>query len=254
MKVFLRFYEELKHFLPTAQQKQPITLPLRQRSTVKDVIESLGIPHTEVDLILVNGESVSFDHLLQENDYVSVFPMFGSLDISSLNKLRSHPLRWSPPHGIKFVVDVNLGKLARTLRMMGFDVLFDRNLKDDEELAAISEREHRVLLTRDMGLLKRKNVTQGFYVRNHLPEKQLAEVIQRFDLRDQIELGVRCSECNTPVIAVPKEQILERLPPRVAANYNEFYLCPRCQKIYWKGTHFESMKKNLGHFASEQDI
>lgn len=251
MKVFLRFYEELNQFLPSAQQKNRIELDLKQRSTVKDVIESLGVPHTEVDLILINGESVEFDRLLEDQDRISVFPMFESFDISSVTKLRETPLRQRTNHGLRFVVDVNLGKLALFLRMLGFDVVYHPDLHEDAVLAAISEQEHRILLTRDLGLLKRKNVHHGYYLRSRQPTQQILEVLRRFDLLHSTELCARCLECNTPVVEIAKDRVINRIPPRVAATYDEFFICPDCQKIYWQGTHFQGMKKKLEQWQKE---
>jgi uncharacterized protein len=245
VKVFLRFYEELNHFLPMAQQKDPIALELKQRSTIKDVIESLGVPHTEVDLILINGESVEFGHLLNDCDQVSVYPMFESFDITSITKLRKHPLRRNDGHQLKFVVDVNLGKLAIFLRMLGFDVIYHPELHEDAALAAISQQEHRVLLTRDLGLLKRKNVTYGYFLRSQHPTQQILEVLRRFDLLSSSRLCTRCLECNTPVISIPKGHVLDRIPPRVAEAYDDFFICPDCKKIYWQGTHFQGMRMRL---------
>lgn len=251
MKVFLRFYEELNDFLPSAQQKNSITLDLKQSSTAKDIIESLGVPHTEVDLILVNGESVEFDRILKDFDRVSVFPMFESLDITSVTKVRALPLRKSPGHELKFVVDVNLGRLAIFLRMLGFDVIYHRDLKDDSELAAISELQHRVLLTRDLGLLKRKNVSHGYYLRARHPTQQIVEVLKRFDLMNSTDLCARCLECNTPIVQASKESVLERIPPRVAESYSEFFICPQCQKVYWQGTHYQGMKHRLERWRQD---
>jgi len=251
VRIFLRFYEELNFFLAPAQRRGEFTINLRQRSTVKDVIESLGVPHTEVDLILINSKSADFDQILNDGDRISVYPMFESFDISTLTKLRKEPLRKSSQHNLKFIVDVNLGKLAIFLRMLGFDVLYHPDLHDDTELAAISEQEQRVLLTRDLGLLKRKNVNHGYYIKDRHPSKQILEVLRRFDLLNATELCARCLECNTPVVSVKKENILDKIPPKVAQAYSEFYMCPHCHKIYWQGTHFEGMKKKLEEWKKE---
>lgn len=146
---------------------------------------------------------------------------------------------------LKFVVDVNLGKLAHFLRMLGFDVVYDRHLESDEELARISFVENRVLLTRDVELLKRKIISQGYFVENHLPKEQVLEVLRRFDLGNSIHLCSRCLDCNVPIVPVPKEKVWDQLPPLVREFYQNFYLCPRCQKVYWEGTHFEHMKKSV---------
>ena len=171
-----RFYAELNDFLLPERRFQAFQHPLAASDTVKHVIESLGVPHTEVDLILVNGQSVSFSHQLQEGDRVSIYPMFESLDIRPILRLRPEPLR-----NIRFVVDSNLGGLARHLRMLGFDSLYRNNFAGDE-IARISSSEKRVLLTRDAELLKGRGITHGYYVRTTVPVEQVAEVLRRFDL------------------------------------------------------------------------
>jgi uncharacterized protein with PIN domain len=204
---------------------------------VKDRIESLGVPHTEVDLILANGKSVEFDYRVQHGDLVSAYPVFEALDIAGLNRLRPEPLR-DP----RFVLDTHLGRLAAYLRMTGFDTLY-RNCYDDEELARISAGEHRILLTRDVGLLKRSAVTHGYFVRETDSRRQLAEVIRRFDLARLMRPFSRCMACNTLLERAEKGVIRDQLPPSVAAAHEEFQRCPRCLRIYWKGGHYHRMQK-----------
>src|SRR3989338_9144205 len=114
-RAHFRFYEELNDFLPPERRKTTFTREFRNRASVKDMIEALGVPHTEVDLILVNGASVDFSYLVQDGDRISVYPMFESFDIRPLVHLRPRPLR-EP----KFVLDTHLGKLAVYLRLLGF--------------------------------------------------------------------------------------------------------------------------------------
>src|SRR5271157_1471134 len=155
----LRFYAELNDFLPPERRATDIPCPFHVSPAVRDLIESLGVPHTEVDLILANGESVDFDYPVRDGDRISVYPVFESLDIAPLARVRPEPLRHP-----RFVVDVHLGRLAASLRMLGFDALY-RNDASDEELARTSSEQERILLTRDRGLLKRSAVTRGYYVR-----------------------------------------------------------------------------------------
>ena len=115
-KATFRFYEELNDFLPKEKRKKRFEHNFIDRASVKDVIESFGVPHTEVDLIIVNGESKNFSYIINDGDDISVYPVFESIDISNLQKLRPEPLR-EP----KFILDVHLGTLARYLRMLGFD-------------------------------------------------------------------------------------------------------------------------------------
>src|SRR5262249_11501077 len=150
-----RFYAELNDFLPPDLRFREFPHSFPEGATVKDRIESLGPPHPEVDLILVNGESVDFSRRLRDGDRVSVYPVFEACASAGLNRLRPEPLR-DP----RFVLDTHLGKLAGRLRMVGFDTLY-RNCYTDEQLARISRDERRILLTRDVGLLKRSAVTHG---------------------------------------------------------------------------------------------
>ena len=162
-RVTFRFYEELNDFLPPDRRKIAFDYTFNGTPSVKDCIEAIGVPHPEVDLIIVDDVSVGFDHLLNGGERVAVYPMFERVDITPLTKLRPNPLR-EP----RFVLDVHLGKLARYLRLLGFDTIYDRDYVD-ATIAAISRRERRVLLTRDKGLLKRKEVTRGYWLRNIQP-------------------------------------------------------------------------------------
>lgn len=233
--ITIRFYEELNDFLPKEKRKVRFTHEFFGRESVKDLIESIGVPHTEVDLILVNGNSVDFNYILQDKDEVSVYPVFESFDIKEVQHLRPKSLR-EP----KFVLDIHLGKLARYMRMLGLDTFYRNDLKD-EEIVHISLTEIRTILTRDVGLLKRGNVTRGYFVRNTEIEKQLEEVVKRFQLENEIKEFSRCIECNTLLKPIDKEKIIDQLPPKVRKYYNEFYTCPNCSKIYWKGSHVEDM-------------
>ena len=236
-KVYLRFYEELNDFLPEEKRKKRFTHQFIDRTSIKDLIESLGVPHTEVDLILVNGKSVNFKYLINDGDDISVYPTFESFDIAEVQHLRPKPLR-KP----KFVADVHLGRLTKYLRMMGFDVYYKNNL-DDEEIINISIKERRAILTKDRGILKRNEVTRGYWVRSIKVEEQVKEVIQRFDLQKEMKEFSRCLECNDLLKSIKKETIIKQLPLKVAQTQNEFYQCPSCKKIYWKGTHQQRMLK-----------
>jgi uncharacterized protein with PIN domain len=234
-KIYFRFYEELNDFLPAVKRKKRFEHNYIDRASVKDVIESLGVPHTEVDLILVNSQSVNFNYLINDGDDVSVYPVFESLDISDVQHLRPKPLRRS-----KFICDVHLGKLARYLRMMGFDILY-KNSFNDEEIMQLSLDEKRVILTKDRGILKRSDVTHGYYVRGDEIERQAEEVVRRFDLQSSIKEFTRCLDCNHKLIKIAKANILGELPPKVASLQNEFLKCSGCSKLYWKGTHHQRM-------------
>jgi uncharacterized protein with PIN domain len=238
--ITIRFYEELNDFLPSDMRRRDIAFSFAGRRSVKDLIESIGVPHVEVDLILVDGESVGFSHIVRDGERISVYPVFERLDIGSVTRLRPEPLR-----DTRFVLDVHLRKLARHLRLFGFDTLHDPSL-DDPDLAALSAAEKRVLLTRDRGLLKRKIVERGLIVRNTDPMLQLVEVLGRLDLWNRLHPFSRCIECNGPVVALTEStpgfsRIEPTIPPGVRLWCHEYYHCERCDRVYWKGSHYEKL-------------
>ncbi|HEY9593811.1 MAG TPA: Mut7-C RNAse domain-containing protein [Spirochaetia bacterium] len=237
LSVTVRFYEELNDFLPPRMRGRPSTVTCAEGSTTKALIEDLGVPHTEVDLILANGESVDFHYRLSDGDMLSVYPMFESWDITGLSRVRPQPLRVP-----RFALDVHLGKLARLLRMMGFDAAYD-NAAEDEALVAQARRENRTVLTRDRGILKRRRVTHGYYVRSLEPLEQLTEVMRRFDLGPLATPFARCMRCNVPLERIDVEEARPAVPPVVAKIYHEFSRCPSCGRAFWRGTHWERMKK-----------
>lgn len=207
--------------------------------SVKDLVEALGVPHTEIDVILVNGESVGFGHPVSAGERISVYPVFEALDVAPLVRLRPEPLR-----DLKFVVDGHLGKLAAYLRLLGFDTLWSSD-PSDAQLAEVSAAQRRVLLTRDRGLLKRTEVTHGGLIHSKEPREQLSEVVARFDLRRAARPFSRCLRCNTPLEPVPEESVADRMPPGVRGLYDEVFRCAGCDRVYWKGTHWHRMQALL---------
>lgn len=234
--ITLRFYEELNDFLPANKRKKRFEHGFIDRTSVKDLIESLGVPHTEVDLILVNGSSVNFSYLINDGDDVSVYPVFESFDITDAQHLRAKPLRKS-----KFILDVQLGSLAKYMRMLGLDTIY-RNNFSDEEIVKISLKERRAILTKAKGILKRSDVTHGYWIRSTKTIEQLKEVLHRFDLKNQIKEFSRCLVCNSKLKKIAKEKIIDRLPAKIKERQNIFYVCIPCDKIFWKGSHYTKMK------------
>jgi uncharacterized protein with PIN domain len=205
--------------------------PFRSHQTVKDVLEAMGIPHTEVDLILVNGSSQGFSYRPAVGDRIAAYPMFEALDVGTTARLRPVPLR-DP----RFVVDVNLGRLARLLRVLGFDVWWSTDA-DDATLADVSLGEQRILLTRDRGLLKRRAITHGLFVHSQHPEEQTLEVIRRLDLGQRLAPFTRCVRCNGNLATVSKHEVIDQLEPLTRQYYQEFSRCAECGRIYWAGSH-----------------
>jgi uncharacterized protein with PIN domain len=245
-EVYFRFYAELNDFLNLDHRQVAFSHRFRGNVTVKHLVESLGVPHSEIDLILVNGLSVDFGYIVQDEDHISVYPVFESIDISATGRLRPGSLRVT-----QFVLDTHLGQLATYLRLLGFDCLY-QNDYDDAELAEISSRQGRILLTKDRGLLKRKVVTHGYCVRDTDPRLQLLEVTRRFDLRDSVRPFRLCLRCNGQLIEVAKADIVDRLRLNTRLYYDDFRICAGCQQIYWKGSHYHRMQRFLQSVLEEE--
>jgi hypothetical protein len=235
MRAEVRFYAELRDFLAPARRSGRIDHDFREPGSVKDVIESYGVPHTEVEVILANGQSVDFGYQVVDGDRISVYPVFESFDVSPLVRVRPQPMR-----EVRFVLDVHLGTLARRLRLLGFDCHYRRDASDDD-LVTISTTQRRILLTRDLGLLKRKVITHGTFVRATDPREQVREIVRRFQLAERIAPFTRCLACNGPLEAVAKGDVEQRLPPMTRRLYDEFSRCRDCHKIYWRGAHHERL-------------
>jgi len=241
----LRFYGELNDFVDPDRRQVSFVHTFTDRVAVKDVIESHGVPHTEVDLLLVNGESRPFSSLLEDGDLVSAYPPFRAFDVGSLSLVRA-----PRPAEFRFVVDTHLGRLAAYLRMAGFDAVY-RNDWPDSALAQSSAAEDRVLLTRDIALLKRAIVRYGYYVRETAPRRQFVEILRQFDLVALVRPFARCLRCNGSVESCPREAVADRLPPRSGAHYREFWMCTGCGRVYWKGSHYERMRAFIGRILEE---
>ena len=239
-----RFYEELNDFLPGERRGREFASPCARAATTKHMIEALGVPHTEVELVLVNGVSVGFERQIEDGDRVAVYPKFETFDITDLLRVRERPLRRT-----RFVADAHFGGLARLLRMAGFDTLYD-NGYDDAEIAAIAARDGRIVLTRDRDLLKRRGITHGCYVRAARSEGQLREVFARLDLARSAQPFTLCLHCNVPLREVAKADVLERLPPTVRERHQRFTTCDRCRRVFWQGSHWQRMKAFVEDLAS----
>lgn len=239
-----RFYEELNDFLPPERRKVAFDHEFDRRASIKDMIEALGVPHPEIELIVVNGESVGFDYILRDGDRVAVYPVFEAIDVSNAVRLRDRPLRTT-----RFVLDVQLGKLARYLRLCGFDTLY-RNDYDDEDMAGIASGDNRILLTRDRDVLKRRIVTHGCFVRSDQPRQQLHEVLDRFDLHDAVAPFTRCSRCNGPLQDIAKTDIEHRLEPLTRRYYEHFRICTDCARLYWRGSHVQRIERLLARIRA----
>jgi uncharacterized protein len=245
---YFRFYEELNDFLPLAKRKKLFSYEFYGNPSVKDSIEAIGVPHVEVDLILVNSISVDFSCKIRNEDHISVYPVFESFDIGSVTHLRGKPFR-----DLKFIADVHLGKLAKYLRLCGIDTYY-RTDSSDEEIIDLAESDKRVILTRDKELLKNKKVTHGYWIRPVNLYEQLRDVLRCFDLKQRVDLFTRCMECNGLLEDVSKREILNRLMPQTRRYFRKFKKCPGCNRIYWNGSHFRNMKRQIEELMSKARI
>lgn len=227
----LRFYAELCDLLPRRHRSGRISHRPIETQTVKDLVESYGVPHTEVEVVLVDGRSVGWDHRPRAGERISVYPVFEAFDVRPLVRLRPEPLRET-----RFVLDGHLGTLARRLRLLGFDCVYSRDA-DDRDLVEVSQAERRIILTRDRFLLRRRAVTHGYLVRSDRPAEQVGEVIRRFQLGSSLAPFTRCPACNGRLLPVEKAAIEHRLPPGTRRTYDEFRTCPDCGRDYWRGAH-----------------
>ena len=220
---YFDFHPELHCFLPRDKRNVTLALAFKGRQSLKHLIESLGVPHTEVGQVTVNGQARGLDSVPHNGDRIEVRAAAPGCPLEA-----------------RFLLDSHLGRLAAYLRMSGFDCLYNNDYHDDE-IAGILAEDARILLTRDRRLLMRKVVQYGYCLRSLEPPQQLTEVVRRFDLADKIRPFHRCLRCNHPLQPVSKETVLDRLEPLTKIHFDEFHLCPACDQVYWKGSHVERM-------------
>lgn len=233
MKANFTFINELNDFLPHPMKNITFSLEFAPHQSLKHLIESLGVPHTDIGRVMINGQAVDTYHRLREGDQVTVYPAETPLSGEAC-----------------FVLDNHLGQLATYLRMLGFDSLY-RNDYQDDELARVTQEQGRVLLTRDRRLLMRKAIRLGYCIHQSDPRQQAVEVLKRFRLQGQVRPFQRCLRCNSPLRVVAKQDILERLEPLTKIYYDDFRICPECQQIYWKGSHYGHMLEMIKAMAAE---
>lgn len=238
-----RFHRELNDFLRPDRRERRFSCAYAQAATTKHMIEALGVPHTEVGRVIVNGEEAGFDRMLQEDDDIEIYPA----ERCAPSHSAADPST-SPPSPLLFIADAHLGGLARLLRMAGFDTLYDNHYQDrDIETTAVAQ--NRVVLTRDLELLKRKQVKHGAYIRSQKPDEQLQEVFSRFELAQQMKPFSLCLHCNFLLQEVEKQAVLDRLPPKVRAHQHRFSTCNNCRRIFWEGSHWLHMRALLDRLS-----
>jgi uncharacterized protein len=233
--VYIRLYEELNVFLEPFRQKKDFNVQIESNTLIHNLLEKLKIPLSQVDLILVNGESVDFDVQLHDGDRISVYPVFETLNIDSITRLRKKSLRH-----LRFICDVHLGKLAKYMRMCGFDVFYSNNLLD-HLIIQMSDETKSIILTKNKELFKTKQPSRAYLVKQSDSKMQLFEIISYFDLKTSIEPFSRCTKCNLTVQPVDKNSIEKQVPSPVLKMHKSFMKCYGCNRIYWQGSHYMSM-------------
>lgn len=233
----IHFYGDLPRFLRPQRGVTPVLRYLSEKTSAKDAIEACGVPHPEVDLILVNGQPVDFVYCLTAPATLEVYPYSPAPDLFSDARLQLRGVS-------RFVADGHLGKLTRDLRLLGIDVSY-HSAATDQQLVAISAGENRALLTRDRPLLMHAAVRAGYYPRSQVAAEQTREVLQRFQLRERLAPFTRCLRCNGSLLTVAKSEVLEKLQPLTKLYYEEFRRCPACKQIYWSGSHAAKLQARL---------
>ena len=225
-----RFHDELERFLAPAHRGRLIARDCARAATLKNAIEALGVPHTEVGRLAVNGAPATLARIVREGDAVEVFP--------------PAPGTGTGDGPLAFIADAHLGGLARMLRMLGFDTLYDNGFHDPE-IIAIAARERRIVLSRDRELLKCREIARGAYVHALKPEAQLRELAARYALERHMRPFTLCLECNLPLTEAARDVAQARIPDRIFARYARFMHCAGCNGIFWEGSHWERMRAVL---------
>jgi uncharacterized protein with PIN domain len=225
-KISFRFYGKLNRFIEHKKRYRVFSYTVKGEASLKDALQAIGAPHTEIDVVEVDGRVAPFSFPISQASTVLVYPCRPVF-------LKSKP---------KFICDVHLGKLARDLRLMGFDTAYQRDA-DDKTLLRMSQKDKRILLTRDIGILKNNQATRAAFVYATDPDKQWKEMIERFTLTKWAKPFSRCLECNGAIKRIAKTKVETLLPPKVKQYYDVFWRCMSCQKIYWHGSHYEKLVK-----------
>jgi uncharacterized protein len=241
-KVRLRFHGDLNVFLGSKAGDAVIERQLAEKTSIKDIIESCGIPHPEVDLILVDEEPVGFDHTVANGAKVDAFTVENRGTHYAEERLQTIGIT-------RFVTDGHLGGLTRNLRLLGFDVGYCQSA-DDRQLLEVMARENRALLTRDRRLLMHAIVQHGYWPRSQNADEQAIEVVRRFDLSELIAPFTRCLRCNALLEEATKAEIVDKLEPLTKIYYHQFRRCPDCKQIYWPGSHFPKLQKRIEEIRS----
>ncbi len=241
-----RFHRELNEFLARPQREQAFVFACAKGSSTKHMIEALGVPHTEVELIVLNGEPAGFDAPIADGDAIDVYPKHAvPHDLRAGARLLRPALSAA---GLRFIADAHLGALAQLLRLAGFDTRYDNNFPDDE-IEELALAEHRVVLTRDRELLKRRSVVHGCYVRALQADAQWREIAERLDLAPHVRAFRLCLMCNAPLRPAHSHDLDGRVPEGVRERHTRFVTCDVCRRVFWEGSHWKRMRERIDALA-----
>ncbi|MCM5569272.1 Mut7-C ubiquitin/RNAse domain-containing protein [Burkholderiaceae bacterium FT117] len=251
----IRFHGELNDLVPRRARNRPCEFRSAENATLKHAIEAFGVPHTEVGTVLVHGAPAPLDRRVEPGDTIDVHPAPAVEPADGPPESAEAPLepagaRAQPAERPAFLADAHLGGLARRLRLLGFDTLLADDAPD-EMLAERVDGDGRVLLSRDRELLKHRKVLRGRYVRAQRTDEQAKEVIRHFGLAPLARPFSRCLECNAPLRSATRQEVLERLPPDVAATHDAFTFCTGCGRVYWPGSHWRRLQAVVRALISE---
>lgn len=237
----LQINGSLRDFIDSGKPgKTSVHVAFEMNPSAKDIIESQGIPHTAVFGLMVNGNSKTLDYNVKNGDKIKPLP-FEMVSADELDEIQISPSR--------FMTDIHLGKLSKKMRLLGLDTLM-ADKSDDQEIISLSNAEQRMILTRDIGLLRNGKTMYGYWIRNTEPEKQAEELFERFELSDHINPFSRCMECNSTLQEVPLSEVKKQVPPKVQEWKSDFYRCSGCGKVYWKGSHYQKLKERVEKLTS----
>ena len=235
MEYTVEFHGTLVFFTGSAKEKHILS----RTAPMKDIVEALGVPHTEIGMITSLGTAKDLWYIPEDKDWIHVYPVEPPLNVTIPTLLRPDPF----PR-VRFVADVNVGKLAKLMRLLGFDTAYE-NGWSDPDIAERAFKEQRIVLTKDRDLLKRKIISYGRLVRSIKPWDQLAEIVHFFGLEKRISPFRICTLCNRTLVRVRKEEVIQELEPLTRIFFNEFTRCPGCGKVYWAGTHHERILEGI---------
>lgn len=226
-------------FRPKDGAGMEIRASLDRRASVKDIIESCGIPHTEVGYMGMNGKEVDFSHIPRSPGRLTVRSIPTPFDVERPSFLRPEPLS-----ALRFIADANVIRLGQLMLILGFDVELCRT-GSDKDIADKAQALGRILLTRDTALLKRKKIIFARRIRADLPYDQVSEVVHFFGLEQKTAFFSRCTACNTLLVPKAKDEILHLLEPKTRMFFHRFFQCPECGRMFWRGSHVENMREKF---------